>query len=86
MYDKLLVVLLAGIVSGIIAGITTYLLCSSLLPEIRFFIAVSLGISVAFIVEGVLKRESLKIVILRKVIPALIGICIAVIFIFNYLK
>ena len=34
---KLLVVLLAGIVNGIIAGITTYHLGSSLTPEIRFF-------------------------------------------------
>lgn len=60
---KKLLSLLTVLSAGVIAGITSlflYHLHLKLPPEIEFFISVSSGISIAFIVENILKRESLK--------------------------
>lgn len=72
-------VLLAGVVAGIAAIILSSFI--NMPYKIVAFLSCAIGISTAFIVEGKLKNESLKSVVLMSVIPALIGLAIAFVFI-----
>lgn len=74
-----------ALVAGVIAGITALLFWNVINVQIpyclRIFLPSSTGLCVALMIEGVLRGESWKSILLRKVIPALIGLSIAYYFI-----
>ncbi|WP_192893816.1 hypothetical protein [Methanofervidicoccus abyssi] len=76
----ILVALIAGTVSGLTFLLLSYVIGLNLSRFALRFSAVAVGISVAFAVEGILRKEPLKHILL-KIFLTLIGVAIAYCFI-----
>jgi len=82
-----LMALLAGVVSYI-----TYITLFSLIGnpfgkwirKVLTLFSVSMGITVAFAVEGVLRGEKFKDILLRRIVPAIIGMSLAYYFVWSF--
>ena len=68
--------LFAGIIAGLTCAFLAGILNLNLPKGLIGWLLASIGITVAFSVEGVLKKEKPKDIILKRTIPALIGISI----------
>ena len=82
---RMLFVSAMALLAGVISGVTALLLSSVANIEIpyctKISIPVFIGVSVALGIEGALRREKLRDILLRKIIPAIIGMTIALYFI-----
>ncbi len=67
-----------ALIAGVVAGTTSLFLIKVDLPRgFVGWLSTVIGITVAFTVEGVLKKEKPKVVI-KRIIPAVIGVSIAI--------
>ena len=79
---RMLFVSAMALLAGVISGVTALLLFNIEIPYCtKISIPVFIGISVALGIEGALRREKPKDILLRKIIPAIVGMTIALYFI-----
>ena len=82
---RMLFISAMALLAGVISGVTALLLSSVADIEIpyctKISIPVFIGVSVALGIEGALRREKLEDILLRKIIPAIIGMTITFYFI-----
>jgi hypothetical protein len=82
---RMLFISAMALLAGVISEVTALLLSSVADIEIpyctKISIPVFIGVSVALGIEGALRREKLEDILLRKIIPAIIGMTITFYFI-----
>ena len=79
---RILFISAMALLAGVISGVTALLLFNIEIPYCtKISIPVFIGISVALGIEGALRREKPKDILLRKIIPAIIGMTITFYFI-----
>ena len=82
---RMLFISAIALLAGVISGVTALLLSSVADIEIpyctKISIPVFIGISVALGIEGALRREKLRDILLKKIVPTIVGMTIALYFI-----
>ena len=79
---RMLFISAIALLAGVISGVTALLLFNIEIPYCtKISIPVFIGISVALGIEGALRREKPKDILLKKIAPAIVGMTIALYFI-----